>query len=385
MKHSQQIIFYITVFTVYGAINYYILKKLLLIIPDKYNKLFIGLFLFVVLSYFAGRSLENLFLNHLTDFLIWIGSIWIAVMFYTLLCLLFIDILRLINYAIPFFPSFIKLNPLKTKKLIALMISVLVTIMVAGGFINSKIFYIKKLNLFVNKSAGNVNSLNIVAASDLHLGTINGNNFAWRVVEKINSLNPDIILLAGDIIDEDIEPILRENVGETLKLLKAKYGVYAVTGNHEYIGGIKESTKYLVDHEINLLRDSIVFIDSSFYVIGREDLSISRFSGNERNLLKDIIKNTDKSFPTIMLDHQPFRLNEAQESGIDLQISGHTHNGQLWPLNYITEKIYELSWGYLRKGETNYYVSCGIGGWGPPVRIGSRPEIVNIKLRFRNN
>jgi len=382
MRLSEQIIFFGIVFTVYAAVNFYILRRVVTVVPDNYRNPFIIISVFIILSYIIGRFLENYFLNHITDFLVWLGSFWIAIMFYLFLILILVDLVRLVNYVIPFFPTIIKENPEKTKRLAAIIISIFITIMVAGGFINTKLFYIKKINLNVYKDAGKLTTLNIVAASDLHLGTINGNHFAWRVVENINSLNPDIVLLAGDIVDEDIAPIIRENVGETLKLLNAKYGVYAVTGNHEYIGGINDAVNYLVDHNINLLRDSVVLIDSSFYIAGRDDLSIARFAGGKRKSLSEIVVGIDKSKPIIMMDHQPFNLNQAQENGIDLQISGHTHHGQLWPLNYITKMIYEISWGYKFIAGTHYYVSSGIGGWGPPVRLGSRPEIVNIKLNF---
>jgi len=219
-------------------------------------------------------------------------------------------------------------------------------------------------------------------ASDLHLGTINGKNFAYRVVDRINKQKPDIILLAGDIIDEDINPVLRDNVGEALLELNAKYGVYAITGNHEYIGGVNDAVEYLNRHNIHMIRDSYVKIDNSFYVVGREDRDSKRFADYSRKPLNEILEGIDKSLPVIMMDHQPFQLNEAMENGIDLQLSGHTHNGQLWPVNYIMGMIYELPWGYKLKGSTQYYVSCGVGGWGPPVRIGSRPEIINIKLNF---
>jgi hypothetical protein len=254
---------------------------------------------------------------------------------------------------------------------------------VAGGFITTRLIVVKKYNIDINKSAGQLKSLNIVMASDLHLGTINGKSFAYRVVDIINKQKPDVVLLAGDIIDEDIKPVLRDNVGEALLELKAKYGVYAVTGNHEYIGGVSDAVEYLERHNIRIIRDYYVKIDNSFYVVGREDLVSKRFAGYNRKPLKEIIDGIDKSLPIILMDHQPFQLNEAQINGIDLQLSGHTHNGQLFPMNYIVEKIYELPWGYKLIGNTHYYISCGVGGWGPPVRIGSRPEIININLSFR--
>ena len=135
-------------------------------------------------------------------------------------------------------------------------------------------------------------------------------------------------------------------------------------------------------HKIQMLRDSVVKIDDSFYLVGREDRSITSFAGKKRKPLEELTKNLEKSLPIILMDHQPFHLEEAQQCGVDLQLSGHTHNGQLWPLNYLIDKIYDIGWGYKLIGKTHYYVSCGIGEWGPPVRTGSVPEIINIHLRF---
>ena len=131
-----------------------------------------------------------------------------------------------------------------------------------------------------------------------------------------------------------------------------------------------------------MLRDTWVKIGDSLYVVGREDISIRGFTGKKRKPLPELMAEVDKSYPIILMDHQPFRLEEAEINGVDLQLSGHTHHGQLWPFNFITKKVYELSWGYKKKGSTHYYVSCGVGTWGPPIRTGNRPEIINIKLRF---
>jgi predicted MPP superfamily phosphohydrolase len=240
----------------------------------------------------------------------------------------------------------------------------------------------KTYNLKIKKHAGELKSLNVVMASDLHLGTILGKSFLNNLVTRINELKPDIILLAGDIIDENIAPVIKNNVGEELLQLKSKYGVFAVTGNHEYIGGVEAASKYLVAHGVTLLRDEKIKIGNAFYVIGREDRASRQFAGKQRKNLKDLLTDVDKSFPVILMDHQPFGLKEAVENGVDLQLSGHTHNGQLWPFNYIIEKIYDLGWGYKINGNTHYYVSCGVGGWGPPIRTGSSPEIINFKINF---
>ena len=173
--------------------------------------------------------------------------------------------------------------------------------------------------------------------------------------------------------------MIRQNLGETLRKINSRLGVFAVTGNHEYIGGVEEACRYLGDHGITMLRDESVMIDDRVYIVGREDRSIG---SGRRKSLDDLLLRVDKSFPVILMDHQPFRLEEAENAGVDLQLSGHTHHGQLWPFNFITKKVYELSWGYKKKGNTHVYVSCGVGTWGPPVRTGNRPEIINMKLRF---
>ena len=168
----------------------------------------------------------------------------------------------------------------------------------------------------------------------------------------------------------------------SLQKLKAPYGVFAVTGNHEYFGGVQKSVAYIQEGNVKVLQDTAVKIDDAFYLIGRKDLTGKSF-GDLRRPLNEVMDGVDKNLPLILMDHQPFHLEEAEQNGIDLQLSGHTHHGQLFPFNLITNKVYEKSWGYLRKGETQYYVSCGVGTWGPPIRIGNRPEIVQIKVRFK--
>jgi predicted MPP superfamily phosphohydrolase len=212
------------------------------------------------------------------------------------------------------------------------------------------------------------------------LGTIINRNRLSRIVKEINTLNPDIVLFAGDIVDEDIKPVIRFNLGEMLLNIKAKYGVYAITGNHEYIGGAEKADKYLSSHGIKMLRDTTILINNSFYICGREDRDSERFSGKKRKELKDLLIGIDTNKTLIVLNHQPTKLYEAVELGVDLHLSGHTHNGQLFPFNFITKKIYEISYGYKKTGNSNFYVSSGVGSWGPPIRIGNKPEIVNIKL-----
>jgi len=273
-------------------------------------------------------------------------------------------------------------NIQKTKIYVGLGVLSLTIGIVLFGYINARSYVVKTMELVVPKKAGTRSSLNIVLASDLHLGTIIGTKRLKSIVETVNALNPDIILFAGDVVDEDVGPLIKQNGGEILEQFKSAYGTYAITGNHEFIGGVEKACAYLQKHGIRELRDSSLLIDNSFYLIGREDRSIRQFNGQRRKPLEQLVAGLDTTKPMIMMDHQPFGLDEAGANGIDLQLSGHTHHGQLFPFNLITKKVYELSWGYLKKNNTHFYVSSGLGTWGPPMRIGNTPEIVQIKLSF---
>jgi predicted MPP superfamily phosphohydrolase len=219
-------------------------------------------------------------------------------------------------------------------------------------------------------------------ASDIHLGTIIGRKQFGQIVSMINERDPDLVLFPGDILDEDPAPVIHDNLGGLLRSIRSRYGVLAITGNHEYIGGVEVACRFLAEHGIRVLRDQSVRLGDFLHVIGREDRSIERFTGKPRKPLAELMRDVDRRLPVILMDHQPFALEEAVRNGVDLQLSGHTHHGQMWPLNLVTKMIYEISWGYIRKENTQFYVSSGVGTWGPPVRIGNRPEIVEINLHF---
>ena len=384
MKIYQFIIFFSIVLLVYGLVNTYIFNRFMQAIPPGSSWKIWAIIAFWVLagSFIVTRFLERMYPCDLTEGLTWIGSLWLGAMAYFLMILLVIDLARLINQVLPFFPQFLQVDYQRTK-LVALFISMaLVFIIVLVGFINAKSPRIKSLDLMIHKKIRGEKVLTIAMASDIHLGTLVAKNSASHLVKMINGLHPDIILLAGDIVDEDLSSVIRRNLGETLKDLSAPLGVYAITGNHEYIGGVKEAEKYLSAHNIRFLSDTAVLIDDRFWLAGRDDRDKTRFTGEPRKPLQEILKDIDRSMPIILMDHQPFHFEIPEKLGVDLQLSGHTHHGQIWPFNYITNAIYEVSWGYKKKGNTNFYVSCGYGTWGPPMRLGNRPEVVSVTLHF---
>jgi hypothetical protein len=384
MRIAPFLIFFSIVLVIYGLINTYIFTRFMQCIPSGWQGRTWAIIVFwvVVGSFIVARFLERAYPCDFTEVMTWIGSFWLGAMAYFVLAILLVDFARLVNHFIPFFPHIFYSDYQKTKLIALVVTMVVVFITITAGFINARNPVITFLDLKIPKKIQGNKTLKIAMASDIHLGTLVGKRGASRLVEMINGLHPDIILLAGDLVDEDLKPVIRRNLGETLKNLSAPLGVYAITGNHEYIGGAEEAVAYLTAHNIKFLSDTIELIDNRFYLAGREDRDKPRFTGKPRKPLSEVLKGADRSLPIILMDHQPFQLSIPEKLGVDLQLSGHTHHGQMWPFNYITDAIYEVSRGYKKIGNTHIYVSPGYGTWGPPMRIGNRPEVVSITLHF---
>ncbi len=384
MKNIGFIVVFTLILGVYSLLNYYIIRNGLPLASGHpfWRKVIIWSVVFLSAAFIAGRFSERISVNVVSTTLIWIGSFWLAIMVYLVLQLAVIDLFRGLNKIFHFFPDLLTKNPEHTRQVVSVVVLSITFLVVAIGHLNTWFPVVKKISLTINKQAGDLKTLHIVAFSDVHLGTIIEKRHLKGIVKQVNELNPDIILVPGDIIDEDIAPVIHSNVGEYLTQLRAKYGVYGVTGNHEYIGGVDKARRYLTDHNIKLLEDTVLFVDNSFYLAGREDLIKLQFVNAKRKPLDQIMEGVDKQYPIILLDHQPLGLHQAEQEGIDLQLSGHTHHGQLWPFQWITKMVFEVSSGLLKKGDTHILVSSGLGGWGPPVRTNSRPEILDITLEF---
>lgn len=214
--------------------------------------------------------------------------------------------------------------------------------------------------------------LKIVMLSDLHLGYHNRRTEFSKWVDKINAEHADLILIGGDIVDISVRPLLEEQIAEEFQRLNAP--VYACLGNHEYFSGEPQAQKFYQEAGITLLRDSVVKL-KDITVIGRDDRT-----NPHRKALSSVMQGVDKKKFLILLDHQPYHLEEAEKEQIDFQFSGHTHHGQVWPISWITDAIYEDAFGPLTKGHTQYYVSSGMGIWGGKFRIGTRSEYVVVTI-----
>lgn len=214
--------------------------------------------------------------------------------------------------------------------------------------------------------------LRIVMLSDLHLGYHNPRKELARWVDLINAENPDVVLIAGDVIDMSMRPLVEENMAEEMRRLEAP--VYACLGNHEYYSSEPLAEQFYRDARIQLLRDTCLVV-GDLCIMGRDDRTNLR-----RRSVDELARMADHTKYTILLDHQPYHLEEAEQAGVDFQLSGHTHRGQVWPISWITDAVYECSFGAHQRGKTRYYISSGIGIWGGKFRIGTRSEYVVATL-----
>jgi predicted MPP superfamily phosphohydrolase len=382
MKNYQLILFFTIVFTIYFLGNAYIFFKGYNIIPRDNRVLYIVIYISLALTFIVAKFLEARHSSVFSDILNITGGFWLGFMIYGFLFLFLSDIISLVLRITGIINSQNIADYRKWAFLITVVSSV---ILITGGFINAVLPVVKKYDITIGKTAGDIKNLRIAAVSDIHLGSVIRKRSIRKLSEMLEDLKPDVVLLLGDIVDGELGPVMR---GDLLKYFtgpETMDGLYAITGNHEFIGGAKRTIPYIESKGIRILKDEKVILPGGIQLIGRLDRGSFRYFGKERMSLEDLMKGIDHARPIILLDHQPNRLDESEKNGVDLQLSGHTHNGQLWPLNYITRRVFELSYGYRRKGNSQFIVSSGYGLWGPRIRSGSRSEVLLINIKFTGN
>ena len=386
MRTGAFIVFFSVFLSVYSLSNVFIYYTVRNIFKLKgIKKLILKItHIFIASLYISSRFLENYWRNSLTESLATIGSFYLAVMLYLFLFSLAGVIIWFVLKLIPKAkPVTIKHND-KILKHAGIFMLVCVTLITLYGYYHACSPQVKYHKISISKPQFS-SHLRVAFISDIHLGTIIKNKRLNKMVTNVNSFNPDIILLGGDIIDEDIAPVIKYDMGALLTKLNAPLGVFGVTGNHEYIGGVEEAVKYLEDHNITMLRDKAITIPGRLILVGRAEFSITRFTSKTRLTLSEIITNKIAShdlgqLPLITVDHQPYGINEAIAQKADFMMSGHTHNGQLWPIKHIVSQIFKIRHGLKKFEDTWFLVSSGYGTWGPPVRVATDSEIVIIDL-----
>ena len=329
------------------------------------------------------------------------SNYFLGIFMYILMVLLSIDIIRLfLKYVVH--ASWIQ-SRIVFAAVGACCICVVIIISFSGIY-HAKHIKVTPYKITVDKSAPDMDSLKIVLLADTHFGYNSGAVHAQEIVDKINEQNPDLVCIAGDIFDNEYDAVREpEKISEILRTIRSKYGVYACWGNHDLnepiLAGFtfkhkKEDSKQLKDprmkrflqnSNIQLLEDEAVLIDNSFYVVGRKDASLVEKIEEKRKTPAQLTQKLDKNKTIIVIDHQPKELQDIADAGVDLDLCGHTHDGQTFPGNFTVKFLWENPCGYLQKGSMHNIVTSGSGVWGPAMRVGTDSEICTIDLTFSNS
>lgn len=302
---------------------------------------------------------------------------WYIASIYLFTGLLLFDIFRWIYHRRPgLFPAWIGVKALRLRRGAYMLLVIFTFGLMIRGYYNVEVPTVKHIHITIPKTVPGRDSLRVVMMSDTHFGESIGKRNARRFVAMSNAEQPDMVVIAGDVIDYELRIAARERIEEDFRQLRAPLGVYITLGNHEYRANRIAKQRWLRRTGGTLLIDSIVHPDSTFTLIGRDDATNHR-----RTSLSRLMRGVDRSRPVIIVDHQP-KFREVVMNGGDLGLFGHTHAGQVWPFSWIVKIAYAHSYGYFREGHSQFYISSGIGCAGPPYRIGTRSELVVLHIKF---
>lgn len=355
---------------------------------------------FIIFYILIASSLLTGFLINKPEFLHRIlkntGNYFLGTFLYIILVIVAVDLVRLILKYV-FHARFLEFR--STFVITGFVCMALIILISVYGILHVGTIKVTPYEVTVNKKVKDMDSLKIILLADTHFGYSINCRHAQKMVEKINAQDPDIVCIAGDIFDNDYDAISDpEGVCNALKSIKSRYGVYACWGNHDLdepilagftFGGKKKDQadprmeQLLRDANIHLLTDEAELIDDKFYVVGRNDSSRTHKLGGQRLSPAQLTKDLDLDKPVIFIDHQPKQLQETADAGADLDLCGHTHDGQIFPGNLFIHLFWENSFGYLKKDKMHNIVTSGVGVWGPDMRVGTNCEICPITVHFQ--
>lgn len=325
-----------------------------------------------------------------------ISTYWIGIMLYSLLYVVLFDLLRLIAKH-----TKLKNTLLFSHGSVISIGSVVVACAVATclyGIFNARNIKVNEYSVTVNKSCGSDKHLKAVLVADLHMGYAIGVDHITNMVEKINQQNADIVIIAGDIFDNSYDGMDDpEGIKAQLKSIKSKYGVYAVYGNHDIDEKIlmgftfdwggkqlhsEKMTNFMKDCNIKLINDESVLINDEFYLVGRRDTDKPGTEDGTRAEISELTKDLDKTKPIFVLSHEPDELQKTADAGADIDFSGHTHDGQLFPGNLTIGLFWENPCGMIKKDNMYSIVTSGVGVYGTFMRVGTDAEICSVDIDF---
>jgi predicted MPP superfamily phosphohydrolase len=353
--------------------NIYIFLRLgKLFIHKEYQFYYMLVYLFIALFF----PLVNLFSDSDSGILGVIANYLLPYYLYLFLSVVVFDIFLLVNMAAKI------VSPEKRKSTgfrIAGLSAVLLfpCIVVIAGVINFNTIRTSEYRIDVPRKSAKIDHLKIAFVADFHLKKGVDVHFVERFARQVDSIQPDLMVFGGDIVEGTREDENMHMFEKILREIHPRYGVYAVFGNHEFYG--RQNKGQFFDRSgMKVLCDSNVVIGGSFNLLGRYDSHFGR-----RKTIGELMKSVKDSLPVILVDHRPTEIDEVSKTTVDVQLSGHTHNGQLFPINLILKRMYRLVWGYEKIGNTNFFVTSGIRLWGPPVRTVGKSEIMVIEVAFK--
>ncbi|HBB01628.1 MAG: hypothetical protein A2W86_02805 [Bacteroidetes bacterium GWD2_45_23] len=356
---------------VYTAVRLYRMLPQTMGLRIVLTLLFISGIAGVILFFIGGQKIPVVLAGGVYRF----STSWLIAFFYLFIFVLLIDIFRLLNGALHLIDRETMHAAFSNNVATSAVVFGLVALLLLLGNIRYHRKEREPIEIVTHKITKPVR---IVGISDLHIGyTISAREVA-KWVDLINAEKPDMVIIAGDIIDTHLGVVVKDSVEAVLRQIDAPMGVYSCTGNHDLLFAVKEDAGFYKRSGITLLRDSSFTLDG-ITLIGRDD-----YTNRKREPLQSIMEQVDRDGFTLLLDHQPHHLDETVENEIDFQFSGHTHRGQVFPASLIADGLFELSHGYMQKGETHFYVSSGIGIWGGKFRIGTRSEYLVLNLKPAN-
>lgn len=355
-------------------------------------------YLFLAFSPLTGMLVTKNPFHHMFKV---IGNLWLGIFLYLLLFVLAFDGIRRLAGYLDFFgyryPSSIASMPRSLLICGGIILLLLVCIGIRGVQRACKITV--RHEFIVLETCCRLPKLDIVLLADLHLGCNSSMKQLQKLVDAVNRENPDLVCIAGDIFDNEYDAISSpERACAILSGIESRYGVYACWGNHDVsekiLAGFTFSSKekrerehrfeqFLRDAGIFLLEDEVRLIDGAFYLGGRKDPDMARKEQDTRLPVEKLLMSLNRSVPMILMEHQPKELKKAQSAGVDLLLSGHTHNGQMFPANLFLRFFWENPWGILKKGSMISAVTSGACVWGPPMRLGTDNEIMVLHTTFQ--
>jgi len=366
---------------IYGQIflNAYIFRRGYQALPPKkmIRMPFILLFIIELLLYFIGYFFYKDLPDSVLHPVMLICNTWYISSIYFTLGLLVLDLIRLSHRLRPWYPGILQKNWLTVKLALLPVFIFAVAGLMIQGYYHAIYPVVRHVNIHIPKVVEGRDSLTIALMSDLHIGESVGKRNVQRFVELCNAEHPDLVVIAGDVMDYESRHARNEHIEEDLQRLHAPVGVYMMLGNHEYRANRFAKLRWLEKTGGILLIDSVAIPDSTFYLIGRDDLT-----NGKRASLESLMQGLDLTKPVIVVDHQPVSARETIDNACDLGLFGHTHNGQYWPFPLLLKFVFEFPYGYFFKGNTHIYVSSGIGFAGPPYRVGTRSELVVLHVTF---